>query len=409
MKKMILLTAIVFGFIVSSINARSTYYRDIDVNYFFSSLDPYGEWIEIGYDDYIWRPYKADYNWRPYTDGRWEWTRNGWYWTSYEPFGWATYHYGRWYNDDFYGWVWMPDDVWAPAWVEWRYNDNYIGWAPLPPYARYNKRNGIHFSINWHSGYTYWNFVNYNHFTSHNMHYYYVNKHYTKYVYNRTKRRTNYYTEHDRIVNGGVSRKYVENKIGRKLTTRKISRTDNYNDYNSKDLKLRKGIVDFRPSEKSVRNTKFDKTKVTKGRVLKSLKSDKVAINKRSVEKTSDINIIEKKVIRNNNGNIRKSVPNSKRVEADTKVTNKIELTAKKSIEKNNRNNISYKTIAKKNNVSKLENKSSMKRVEKKVETKKISKRTVTKNIENISKSSKASFSKERESSLGKSRAKPNN
>jgi len=27
----------------------------------------------------------------------------------------------------------MPDDVWGPAWVEWRYDDEYIGWAPLRP------------------------------------------------------------------------------------------------------------------------------------------------------------------------------------------------------------------------------------------------------------------------------------
>jgi uncharacterized protein YraI len=34
---------------------------------------------------------------RPYTVGRWVFTdRYGWMWASSEPFGWATYHYGRW-------------------------------------------------------------------------------------------------------------------------------------------------------------------------------------------------------------------------------------------------------------------------------------------------------------------------
>ena len=52
---------------------------------------------------------------------------------SDEPYGWATYHYGRWLYDDFQGWVWKPGVEWAPAWVGWRSNDDYIGWAPLGP------------------------------------------------------------------------------------------------------------------------------------------------------------------------------------------------------------------------------------------------------------------------------------
>ena len=59
----------------------------------------------------------------------------GWTWISYEDFGWATYHYGRWANLADYGWVWFPgeDLDWAPAWVSWRTGGDYIGWAPLPP------------------------------------------------------------------------------------------------------------------------------------------------------------------------------------------------------------------------------------------------------------------------------------
>jgi len=50
-----------------------------------------------------------------------------------EPWGWATYHYGRWVNLDGTGWCWVPGYTWAPAWVSWRYGDGYCGWAPLPP------------------------------------------------------------------------------------------------------------------------------------------------------------------------------------------------------------------------------------------------------------------------------------
>jgi len=47
--------------------------------------------------------------------------------------GLATYHYGRWVYDSYYGWLWTPGTQWAPAWVSWREGGDYIGWAPLPP------------------------------------------------------------------------------------------------------------------------------------------------------------------------------------------------------------------------------------------------------------------------------------
>ncbi|MCB9250341.1 MAG: hypothetical protein H6613_18215 [Ignavibacteriales bacterium] len=286
MKKIILLTAILFGFFLSNLNAKTTFYdRDINVNYFFGALEPYGEWIEIGYDEFVWRPNFVDRNWRPYADGRWEWTSNGWYWVSYESFGWATYHYGRWYFDDYYGWVWMPDDVWAPAWVEWRYDDYYIGWAPLPPYARFDRRSGIYFSIKWNSGYNYWNFVKYNHFTSVNIHNYYIYGSKVKNIYTRTKYRTNYYTENNRIVNGGVSRDFVEKRTNRKITTRDINFSDR--NFDSKDLRSGKEIREFRPSDNNTsRSSTVDRTKITKGRELKSLNNEKVVI-KRSTDKTT--------------------------------------------------------------------------------------------------------------------------
>jgi hypothetical protein len=31
------------------------------------------------------------------------------------------------------GWVWLPGNVYSPAWVEMRENDSYIAWAPVPP------------------------------------------------------------------------------------------------------------------------------------------------------------------------------------------------------------------------------------------------------------------------------------
>jgi hypothetical protein len=54
-------------------------------------------------------------------------------WVSDEPFGWATYHYGRWGFHWTIGWYWVPDTVWAPAWVTWRTSGDHVVWAPMPP------------------------------------------------------------------------------------------------------------------------------------------------------------------------------------------------------------------------------------------------------------------------------------
>jgi hypothetical protein len=106
------------------------------VEFFYDALDPYGEWIELERYGYAFRPNTNQIAmWRPYTDGGWVYTEYGWTWRSNEPFGWATYHYGRWAKLPRLGWVWIPGTEWGPAWVSWRRSSDYIGWAPLPPDA----------------------------------------------------------------------------------------------------------------------------------------------------------------------------------------------------------------------------------------------------------------------------------
>ncbi|MCB1133174.1 MAG: hypothetical protein KDN05_18780, partial [Verrucomicrobiae bacterium] len=91
-------------------------------------------WFSTPQYGYVWQPVVVrDVSWRPYTRGRWVCTDHGWTWVSDEPFGWATYHYGRWALVAGRGWVWIPGSEWAPAWVCWRYGSSHIGWAPLPP------------------------------------------------------------------------------------------------------------------------------------------------------------------------------------------------------------------------------------------------------------------------------------
>lgn len=105
-----------------------------DYGMFYDSLTAYGSWFETPDYGYVWQPaIVRDVSWRPYTRGRWVCTDRGWTWVSYEPFGWATYHYGRWALCRGYGWIWVPGSVWAPAWVSWRSGGSQIGWAPLPP------------------------------------------------------------------------------------------------------------------------------------------------------------------------------------------------------------------------------------------------------------------------------------
>jgi len=103
---------------------------------FHEGLSPYGEWLYVAGVGEVWRPYAQTVGaeFRPYsTGGHWVWTDVGWYWETDWAWGWAPFHYGRWFLDAGFGWVWMPGTVWGPAWVDWRFGGGYVGWAPLPP------------------------------------------------------------------------------------------------------------------------------------------------------------------------------------------------------------------------------------------------------------------------------------
>lgn len=114
---------------------------DPNVQYFYSSLEPYGSWVDVPDYGICWQPTVAvvDSTWMPYTHrGNWIYSDCGWYWRSDYSWGWAPFHYGRWANYPHRGWLWVPDTTWGPAWVTWRYSDTHCGWAPLPPGARFD-------------------------------------------------------------------------------------------------------------------------------------------------------------------------------------------------------------------------------------------------------------------------------
>ena len=137
---------------------------DVSVNFFYDNLNG-GNWYQVADYGYVWQPDAAtSADWRPYTDGYWAYTDVGWTWVSYEDFGWATYHYGRWIRLEDYGWCWVPGYEWGPAWVSWRTGGNYIGWAPLPPEGRgeivYESRPITgHVDIEFGIGPAYYNFI----------------------------------------------------------------------------------------------------------------------------------------------------------------------------------------------------------------------------------------------------------
>ena len=117
--------------------------QSVPLDFFYDNLAPYGNWQEVGDYGYCWQPYDVDVGWQPYSNGRWVYTDVGWTWDSYEPFGWAVYHYGRWANLNGIGWIWVPGTEWGPGWVSWRNSPRYVGWAPLPPEAQFFQNIGF--------------------------------------------------------------------------------------------------------------------------------------------------------------------------------------------------------------------------------------------------------------------------
>lgn len=123
--------------------SRAVAEAEVSFQFFYDSLSPLGEWIEVGDYGEAWQPTGVDEDWSPYTDGYWSYTDAGWTWVSYEDFGGITYHYGRWVRAEDVGWCWVPDTEWGPAWVSWRNSEEHIGWAPLPPEATFTASVGI--------------------------------------------------------------------------------------------------------------------------------------------------------------------------------------------------------------------------------------------------------------------------
>ena len=125
---------------------------------FESALSPYGQWISVPGLGQVWRPSAESVgeDFVPYTTGgTWVSSPQGWAFESAWEWGWAPFHYGRWYHQPEWGWVWTPGFAWAPAWVDWRCSGGYVAWAPLPPAG---------LTLSFMLGVPGWSFLAYRHF-----------------------------------------------------------------------------------------------------------------------------------------------------------------------------------------------------------------------------------------------------
>ena len=215
--------AIIFALSVTVFASEpAAYHGGGSFGVFYNHLNSYGSWMQMNDGLVVWRP-RVTPRWSPYTYGNWIWTDCGWYWNSTEAFGDVVYHYGRWYNDDYYGWIWVPDYEWAPAWVDWRYDDDYIGWAPLPPYANFSINVGISFSEGFSFGYSRWHFVRYGNFCNSQIGRYFAPAREKARFFDRTHASHNYGYENNRVVNRNIPRDMFEARSKTRLNENRIN------------------------------------------------------------------------------------------------------------------------------------------------------------------------------------------
>ncbi len=265
-------------------------YNNDGFGYFYTSLSPYGSWIEFGDGVYGWKPFHMRNIWAPYSDGQWIWTDDGWYWDSYEPFGYIVYHYGRWYYDDFYGWVWIPDYQWAPAWVDWRYDNDYIGWAPLPPYAIFSISVGIHFTHVYDLPYAHWHFVKYNYFCDPYVGKYFVGDQYKYRIYSQTKYRHDYGWRDGRIVNRGIDVNLVRKRGGVDVREHNIRTVSNLRDINERNRVSNNEVRAFIPDKNNFSGARVKDVKIERTDRKTSLQTSKLEFGRKDLER-KDTNI----------------------------------------------------------------------------------------------------------------------
>ncbi|MCX6268844.1 MAG: hypothetical protein NTW16_16080 [Bacteroidetes bacterium] len=265
MKKIIFVLVFIMGTAIC-VDGHNYYDKRaaISVQSFYDELLPYGEWINTPDYGYVWRPYIDNQdNFRPYSSrGNWVYTDIGWTWISEYRWGWATFHYGRWYFDDYLGWMWIPGNEWAPAWVTWgSYNDLWA-WAPMGPNIQ------INFNTNRYAPNFWWTFVPRQHFCSENWYRYRYNQpvRITNITYITNVYYENNYQHHNRNWFNGPSVRDVERHLNKRVQRMQLVDNDKPD-----NLVARNNRVNvYRPGVKSER----ENLRPAKYRTVSSIRSE---------------------------------------------------------------------------------------------------------------------------------------
>ena len=242
-----------------------------EVSYFYDSLSPYGSWVYLSGYGWCWQPTVAVSapEWRPYSDrGRWYWSDSGWYWNSDYSWGWAAFHYGRWYHHGRAGWVWTPGTVWGPSWVSWRYSEGYCGWAPLPPEAYYRSGFGFTYygrgvSVGFDFGLSdyHYSFVSIGNFCDYAPYRHYVPRHQVRNIYHNTTVINNYVVgNNNTIINRGVNRETVIARNGANSVREVSVRERSTRDLGGERAGVRADQIERRGNESVVYRPELPKT-----------------------------------------------------------------------------------------------------------------------------------------------------
>ncbi|WP_439490620.1 DUF6600 domain-containing protein [Algoriphagus sp.] len=241
---------------VSPENAKADAPAAVSFQVFYDELMPYGDWVKDARYGYVWLPAVYD-DFHPYgTNGHWVMTSYGNTWVSDYDWGWATFHYGRWYYDDNYrSWAWIPDYTWGPAWVDWRTGGGYYGWAPMGP--------GFSVSVRVNIPAFHWVFVPQNRFVYRNVYSYCVPRGRRVNIYNNTTIINHTVVYNNNKYYAGPSRREIERVTKRSYPERRLESSK----APGRTVASRNAVRAYRPDLQSARGTS---TSARPSRVLSS-------------------------------------------------------------------------------------------------------------------------------------------
>ncbi|WPR75752.1 DUF6600 domain-containing protein [Algoriphagus sp. NG3] len=241
---------------ISPKNAKADAPAAVSFQVFYDELMPYGDWVKDARYGYVWLPAVYD-DFHPYgTNGHWVMTSYGNTWVSDYDWGWATFHYGRWYYDDNYrSWAWIPDYTWGPAWVDWRTGGGYYGWAPMGP--------GFSVSVRVNIPAFHWVFVPQNRFVYRNVYSYCVPRGRRVNIYNNTTIINHTVVYNNNKYYAGPPRREIERVTKRSYPERRLESSK----APGRTVASRNAVRAYRPDLQSARGTS---TSARPSRVLSS-------------------------------------------------------------------------------------------------------------------------------------------